>query len=1312
MAFFKYQKALRLNDLYILQKVFIILLIFFACTVNMENVSSKYSTGKWWHHPHSLALTNKKIISVKSVIFGIVESAFAKDLSAAMLLVDARRPVLEIKFGESSNHREESVVTPKSVITSSALAQISQITVSPLNESGLCDEKFLKVRTTRDAKARKNDNQDINVETTTEQVVSEYHPTAYPGNTWFALENQTKLNTITERFPGKFIPHQRSSPNKIKNKAKAADSLSIYLPGDIILGGLFPVHEKGENSPCGEKVYNRGVQRLEAMLYAIDRINHDQNILPNITLGVHILDTCSRETYALNQSLQFVRASLNQNLDTSAFECPNSEKPRLRKDVSAGPVFGVIGGSYSSVSLQVANLLRLFHIPQISPASTAKTLSDKTRFDLFARTVPPDTFQSETLVDIVKALNWTYVSTIHSEGSYGEYGIEAFHREALDRQVCIATAAKVPSNADEKTFDSIIQKLLSKSTARGVILFTRAEDARRILLAAKRAKLSQPFHWVASDGWGKQTRLLDGLEDIAEGSITVELQSEYIGDFDRYMKELTPETNTRNPWFNEYWQATFNCVLAEDLSNQNGMKRCDKRYRLSEKVGYQQESKIQFVIDAAYAFAYALDNLRKDVCASTSYQNVYIAEHLQHGSSSSGWLRKTINSDSFSCHAMEVYDGKDFYNNYLLNTSFIDLAGSQVKFDRRGDGLARYDVLNYQRLAPNSSSYYYKIVGRWFNSLELNLNQVVWNGNVKQPASACSLPCGVGMIKKQQGDTCCWVCDKCESYEYVHDEFTCLDCGAGYWPYRNKTSCYALPIEYLRWSSLFGLVPMIIAIFGICMTLTVITLFIQNNDTPLVRASSRELSYMLLAGILVCYSNTFVLIAKPTIYSCVLQRFGVGVGFSIIYSALLTKTNRIARIFHSASKSAIRLRFISPKTQVVITTSLIGVQILITLIWMMVEAPGTRFYYLNRTMVILKCKMQDNSFLISQIYNMILITVCTLYAIKTRKIPENFNESKFIGFTMYTTCIIWLAFVPIYFGTGNSYEIQTTTLSVAISLSASVALVCLYTPKVYILVFHPDKNVRKLTMNNHTYNRAPVANARPSAESACWKVSSVITEYQTGTLKNTSINLLSTANDEESGRAPTDITTAKTTYVNECITSANKYDVNRDKNNSQTSVTFNFNIVGTTYSLKASGTAWSCNDLDQRSSSQGEWNSLNAQKFNNVGKNYIPDQTTLYDPTGKMNSYNLPAAAPIASTLTSRFSQVERDHKLFQKAEAGNKQNHLSRYNHEFCLKFPSGSKNTNENCCEPTCSCHIPLQSSKIVAFSDKSETESEPDS
>lgn len=107
--------------------------------------------------------------------------------------------------------------------------------------------------------------------------------------------------------------------------------------------------------------------------------------------------------------------------------------------------------------------------------------------------MPPDTFQSIALVDVVKSANWSYVSTVYSEGSYGEYGIEVFTREATERNVCIAAALKVPSAADDKVFDDIIQRLSKKPNARAIVLFTRAEDARGILEAARRSNLSQSF---------------------------------------------------------------------------------------------------------------------------------------------------------------------------------------------------------------------------------------------------------------------------------------------------------------------------------------------------------------------------------------------------------------------------------------------------------------------------------------------------------------------------------------------------------------------------------------------------------------------------------------------------------------------------------------------------------------------------------------------------------------------------------------------------------------------------------------------------
>lgn len=85
--------------------------------------------------------------------------------------------------------------------------------------------------------------------------------------------------------------------------------------GDIVLGGIFPMHEQintNNEYPCGDIKKEKGVQRLEAMLYAIDLINEDPLILPNITLGTLIIDSCSSDTYALEQSMEFVRYYMNK----------------------------------------------------------------------------------------------------------------------------------------------------------------------------------------------------------------------------------------------------------------------------------------------------------------------------------------------------------------------------------------------------------------------------------------------------------------------------------------------------------------------------------------------------------------------------------------------------------------------------------------------------------------------------------------------------------------------------------------------------------------------------------------------------------------------------------------------------------------------------------------------------------------------------------------------------------------------------------------------------------------------------------------
>lgn len=140
------------------------------------------------------------------------------------------------------------------------------------------------------------------------------------------------------------------------------DDVKLRLDGDIIFGGLFPMHEKGKNGEnCGDIKREKGIQRLEAMLFAINRINNDTNILPGLKIGVHILDTCSFDTFALEQCMDFIKAQMT-TIDLADYKCRDGMAPKYMR---LKPVTGVIGAAASTVSIMVANILRLFKVSVI-----------------------------------------------------------------------------------------------------------------------------------------------------------------------------------------------------------------------------------------------------------------------------------------------------------------------------------------------------------------------------------------------------------------------------------------------------------------------------------------------------------------------------------------------------------------------------------------------------------------------------------------------------------------------------------------------------------------------------------------------------------------------------------------------------------------------------------------------------------------------------------------------------------------------------------------------------------------------------------
>uniref|UniRef100_A0A8D0L4W1 Glutamate metabotropic receptor 5 n=1 Tax=Sphenodon punctatus TaxID=8508 RepID=A0A8D0L4W1_SPHPU len=601
-------------------------------------------------------------------------------------------------------------------------------------------------------------------------------------------------------------------------------------------------------------------------------------------------------------------------------------------------------------------------------------------------------------------------------GNYGESGMEAFKDMSAKEGICIAHSYKIYSNAGEQSFDKLLQKLMKGMTVRG------------LLMAMRRLGLAGEFLLLGSDGWADRYDVTDGYQHEAVGGITIKLQSPDVKWFDDYYLQLRPETNHRNPWFQEFWQHRFQCRLqGSPQENPKYNKTCESRLAL--KTQHVQDSKMGFVINAIYSMAYGLHNMQVTLCPG--YAGL--------------------------CDAMKPIDGRKLLDS-LMKTNFTGVSGEIILFDENGDSPGRYEIMNFKKMGKDYFDYIN--VGSWDNG-ELKMDDdEIWSKKNSVIRSVCSEPCEKGQIKViRKGEvSCCWTCTPCKDNEFVSDEYTCKACQLGSWPNNGLTGCDLIPVQYLRWGDPEPIAAVVFACLGLLATLFVMAIFVLYRDTPVVKSSSRELCYIILVGIFLGYSCTFCLIAKPQQIYCYLQRIGIGLSPAMSYSALVTKTNRIARILAGSKKKICtkKPRFMSSCAQLVIAFILIFVQLGIIVALFIMEPPDIMHDYPSIREVYLICNTTNLGVVTPLGFNGLLILSCTFYAFKTRNVPANFNEAKYIAFTMYTTCIIWLAFVPIYFG--SNYKIITMCFSV--SLSATVALGCMFVPKVYIILAKPERNVR------------------------------------------------------------------------------------------------------------------------------------------------------------------------------------------------------------------------------------------------------------
>ena len=816
---------------------------------------------------------------------------------------------------------------------------------------------------------------------------------------------------------------------------------------DFVFGGLFPVHS---GTDCKMLRQQRGLERLEAMLFAIDRINNNTSLLPNLTIGYDVRDTCSEETIGIDEALDMIVRSGSLTVDSS-MECVQAGNSSTR-------LSGIVGAAASSVSTPTATLLglRLFQSPLVSYASSSAALSNKNLYEYFLRTIPPDNFQANAMVDLVSHFGWEYVSVIFNDNTYGEPGTDAFIDSAIRQGICIDYRRGIVQSevSGPELFNKAIKetvKGLLNSTASVVVAFTDESTIVAIFEELKRRNNERRFVWIASDAWANSAKVRDRYSGIARGTFGFQPHTEHVKEFAGYFSQLTPSTNVRDPFFPEYY---------ESYCNENGTDCPDGH--VASNPSYSQGNIVPLIIDAVYVFAHAVQNFLDDNCDSPLR-----------------WDRATQQCDGM----VNELNGENLLG-YIFNVTFTGIQNRNVSFDGNGDPRSGvYEIVHLQ-INENGVGEYVQ-VGFW-DSLNaegaLQLNNTIQFENI---SSRCSESCSEGMIQSITNPSCpsCFECIPCVGPTYSIDNSgsNCSLCSDNHWgnnPLSGSTHCVPVRVTHLDFSSGWSIAAMCIASIALIILATITIIFVIYWKTPVVKSSGREQMVTLLIGIGTCYVLTFIVVAPPSTTVCVFQRIGVWFCFSLAFGALLVKIVRVARIFYSIKSSTKRPPLTDSKHQILFTILIVVGQLIVVVIGLIIDHPGVRRepevvvtssarQSGDAPEIVETCQDSHTAILvISLVYNFFIIIGSTILGWMTRRFPGNFNEARHVMFTSFTLMVVWVLFIPLYFSTED--EFQTGVLALGIVLSAVALMIGVFLPKIFIIIFQSHKNNKEYaSRQNH-----------------------------------------------------------------------------------------------------------------------------------------------------------------------------------------------------------------------------------------------------
>ncbi|XP_061447734.1 vomeronasal type-2 receptor 26-like [Rhineura floridana] len=817
-----------------------------------------------------------------------------------------------------------------------------------------------------------------------------------------------------------------------------------------------------------------------ALTFAVKEINENVTILSNISLGFRILNSylTARMTYKATLSLLSTQQRFVPN-----FKCQNQNN-----------LITIVGGCFSEISVNMAIISTLYNTPQLTYGSFLPLQNSKLLFPFLYQMVPTEAHQRLGVVRLLQHFGWKWVGVGAVDDDRGDQFLQTMVPMLSENGICYAFIVRMPKwNYVDKLIDLFIHHWQTYDVIfeeKANVFFIYGEPpsfqiVRIFLFLASHLDLPPLSKvWIITSHWDFTSVSFQKTWNMQtfHGSISFTAHSNQPFGFQKFTEGIRPSWAKGDGFIQDFWEQAFSCSIKMSKEQEKAEKKtCTGEEKLESIPGILFEMKMSghsySVYNAVYAVAHALHAMYKS--------------SFKHRRS----LRRLIGQD---VQPWQVH-------HFLRHITFNNNVGDIVRFDDNGELVAGFDVTNWL-MFPNGSVVRVK-VGRLEpqappgKELTIHDDQIVWHQRFNQfaaaapgvsaaypecvaedlqigsstitaaisvkvlPLSVCNDYCYPGYSrKKKEGERfCCYDCAPCPEgmFSGKKDMDACINCPEDHYPNKDQSQCIPRVVSYLSYKEDLGTILVIIAISFSFITTLVLGIFMKHKDTPIVKANNRTLTYILLISLLLCFLCSFLFIGEPGKVTCLLRQAAFGTIFSLALSSVLAKTITVVVAFLATKPGARMRKWVGKRMAHSVVLCCTFIQVGVCIFWLSTSPPfPDKDMHSLHGKTILECNEGSATMFYCVLgYMGFLAIVSFIVAFLARKLPDSFNEAKFITFSMLVFCSVWLSFVPTYLSSKGKYMVAVEIFSI---LSSSAGLLgCIFSPKCYIIVLRPELNSRE-----------------------------------------------------------------------------------------------------------------------------------------------------------------------------------------------------------------------------------------------------------